>query len=45
MKAGMLVVGGAGHIGSHMAKELLDDGCGVIVLDSLARGHRSITAG
>ena len=45
MKAGMLVVGGAGYIGSHMAKERLDDGCGVIVLDSLTRGHRALLPG
>ncbi len=45
MKATVLVVGGAGYIGSHMVKELLDDGCGVIVLDNLTRGHRELLPG
>jgi UDP-glucose 4-epimerase len=35
----VLVTGGAGYIGSHMAWRLLDAGEEVIVLDSLATGH------
>ena len=34
-----LVCGGAGYIGSHMVKCLLDKGCRVVVLDNLSTGH------
>ena len=34
----ILVTGGAGDIGSHMALELLDSGEDVIVLDDLSTG-------
>lgn len=37
----ILVTGGAGYIGSFMAKRLLDDGHSVVVADSLERGHKS----
>ncbi|MFQ5945954.1 MAG: UDP-glucose 4-epimerase GalE [Anaerolineae bacterium] len=37
----ILVTGGAGYIGSVVAAQLLDAGHGVVVYDSLARGHRS----
>ncbi|WP_306030699.1 UDP-glucose 4-epimerase GalE [Stappia sp. MMSF_3263] len=36
----VLVTGGAGYIGSHMAWHLLDAGEDVVVLDSLATGHQ-----
>ncbi|CAM4061901.1 UDP-galactose-4-epimerase [Bacillus manliponensis] len=36
----ILVVGGAGYIGSHTVKELLDKGFKVVVLDNLTTGHR-----
>lgn len=36
----VLVVGGAGYVGSHMAKLLLAKGHDVTVLDNLSRGHR-----
>ena len=36
----VLVTGGAGYIGSHTVKHLAAHGHEVIVLDSLARGHR-----
>ncbi|WP_129690862.1 UDP-glucose 4-epimerase GalE [Gottfriedia acidiceleris] len=36
----ILVVGGAGYIGSHTVKELLDKGFEVLVLDNLTTGHR-----
>ena len=34
----VLVTGGAGFIGSHLIRRLLDDGCGVRVLDNLVTG-------
>lgn len=36
----ILVVGGAGYIGSHCSRMLLDTGYEVVVLDSLEYGHR-----
>lgn len=36
----ILVTGGAGYIGSHTTKHLVSHGHEVVVLDSLARGHR-----
>ena len=36
----ILVTGGAGYIGSHMALELLDAGESVVVLDDLSTGFR-----
>jgi len=41
----ILVVGGAGYIGSHMVKDLLDAGCHVITLDDLSTGHRELLPG
>ncbi len=35
----VLVTGGAGYIGSHAVKELLDAGHQVVVLDNLSNGH------
>lgn len=35
----VLVTGGAGYIGSFMARRLLDDGYSVTVVDSIERGH------
>jgi UDP-glucose 4-epimerase len=40
MKLNVLVVGGAGYIGSHMVKRLGQLGCGVTTLDNLSSGHR-----
>jgi UDP-glucose 4-epimerase len=37
----LLVTGGAGYIGSIVAQQLLEAGHEVVVLDSLARGHRA----
>lgn len=39
MMENILVVGGAGYIGSHMCKHLLKQGYQPIVLDNLVRGH------
>lgn len=36
----VLVVGGAGYIGSHMVKHLSKAGCHVTTLDNLISGHR-----
>ncbi|KAA5544615.1 UDP-glucose 4-epimerase GalE [Roseiconus nitratireducens] len=37
----ILVVGGAGYIGSHTVRMLLDAGHQVVVYDNLSRGHRA----
>jgi UDP-glucose 4-epimerase len=42
----ILVIGGAGYIGSHVARELLDRGHGVTVFDNLSSGlRRNLSAG
>ena len=41
----ILVTGGAGYIGSHMVKMLLERGHQVIVLDNLSSGHREAVPG
>lgn len=38
----ILVVGGAGYIGSHVVLALQESGYPVLVLDNLSRGHRDI---
>ena len=40
MSPNILVVGGAGYIGSHMVKMLLEKQYAVTVLDNLSSGHR-----
>lgn len=41
----ILVVGGAGYIGSHMVKMLVDAGHSVVTLDSLVAGYRGAVQG
>jgi UDP-glucose 4-epimerase len=41
----LLIVGGAGYIGSHMVKHLLAAGHGVVVADNFATGHRDAVVG
>jgi UDP-glucose 4-epimerase len=41
----LLVTGGAGYVGSHTLRELLDRGERVVVLDDLSEGHRSALQG
>lgn len=36
----ILITGGAGFIGSHLCKRLLDEGCRVICVDNLFTGRR-----
>ncbi len=36
----ILIVGGAGYIGSHMVKALSEKKCNITVLDNLSSGHR-----
>ena len=38
----VLVVGGAGYIGSHTVKRLQDAGHTPVIYDNLSRGHRSV---
>jgi UDP-glucose 4-epimerase len=40
-----MVVGGAGYIGSHMVKDLLQANYNVITLDNLSTGHRDLLLG
>jgi UDP-glucose 4-epimerase len=42
----ILVTGGAGYIGSHTVKKLVNEGFDVVVIDNLSKGHRdSLTSG
>ncbi|MDB4516168.1 UDP-glucose 4-epimerase GalE [Crocinitomicaceae bacterium] len=44
-KPTILVVGGAGYIGSHMVLDLLRADYPVVTLDNLSRGHRELVPG
>ena len=41
----VLVVGGAGYVGSHAAHALRSDGHDVVIYDNLSTGHRSLADG
>jgi len=41
----VLAVGGAGYVGSHCVKALVEHGADVLVYDNLSTGHRSAVAG
>ncbi|HVN83161.1 MAG TPA: NAD-dependent epimerase/dehydratase family protein, partial [Terriglobia bacterium] len=41
----ILVVGGAGYVGSHTVRQLGHEGFRVIVLDNLVHGHRELVPG
>ena len=45
MKPSVLVVGGAGYIGSHMVKRLARAGYAVTTLDNFSTGHRDSICG
>lgn len=36
----VLITGGAGYIGSHTCRQLVETGCNVVVLDNFYSGHR-----
>ncbi|MDP5292263.1 UDP-glucose 4-epimerase GalE [Oceanimonas sp. CHS3-5] len=38
----ILIIGGAGYIGSHMSKQLVNHGYQVTVLDNLSTGHKPL---
>jgi UDP-glucose 4-epimerase len=44
-KPHILVVGGAGYIGTHMVLDLLRADYPVVILDNLSRGHRALIPG
>ena len=41
----VLVIGGAGYIGSHMVRELIEKNYSVVVLDNFSTGHRQLVTG
>ena len=42
MEGAILITGGAGYVGCHTVRRLLDDGHRVIVLDDLSTGHQEV---
>lgn len=45
MSRAILVVGGAGYVGSHFAKHATDAGFDVTVMDNLSKGHKAAIRG
>jgi len=45
MEKKILVIGGAGYIGSHMVRCLLKSSCDVFILDNLSTGNRCLIQG
>src|SRR5512141_1276807 len=45
MPSSILVTGGAGYIGSHVVRQLIERGDRVVVLDNLSTGYRSAVLG
>ncbi len=45
MQATILVIGGAGYIGTHMVKQLLSRNYAVVTLDNLSTGHQALLPG
>jgi UDP-glucose 4-epimerase len=41
----ILITGGAGYIGSHLTRALLDQGFEVIIFDNLSTGHKEAVLG
>lgn len=41
----ILVIGGAGYIGAHMVRQLIDTRYGVVILDNLSTGNRKLVQG
>lgn len=41
----VLVTGGAGYVGSHVVRHLVDSGRDVVVIDDLSYGHRAAVGG
>ena len=42
MKSNILLTGGAGYIGSHVAHKLIDAGFSVTIIDNLITGNKKL---